>query len=173
MNQQLLVYKDFFGYNAFMKRLLIRKNPRKYAIVDDDDHLRLSKFKWGYAGGSKESGYYPARTDKGKTIYLHREVIGAKKGEEVDHINGNRSDARKSNLRLCTSTQNNWNMRLRKDNTTGCKGLRWRQDVKSWRVNVKVNGKEIQIGYFKRKRDAIRARKLAEIEYYGEFARGK
>lgn len=171
MNAQHLVYPVIDCYYIAMKRLMVKRKPRKYAIIDSEDHPKLAQYRWGLAGGSKQDGYYAARTEAGQTIYLHRQVMGAKKGQEVDHINGNRLDARKKNLRFVTSTQNKWNMRLRKDNRHGCKGLRWREDVKSWRVNVKVEGKEIQIGYFKRKRDAIKARREAEKKYYGEYAR--
>lgn len=154
-----------------MRRIIVQKNPRKYALIDDDDYAPVSQFKWGVCGGSKDGGYYAAHQDKHrKNTYMHRLIIGDTNGLEVDHINRNRLDNRRSNLRLCTSHQNKLNMKLRIDNTTGYKGLRWRDDVKSWRVNVKIKGKEIQIGYFKNKKDAVRARKDAEAKYYGAFA---
>lgn len=157
------------AYTEDMRRIMVKKNPRKYTIVDDEDFEKLSQFRWNLTGGGRGHGNYVARRNDRTPVYMHREILNAPKGMEVDHINGNRTDNRKSNLRLCTSTQNNWNMRLRKDNTTGYKGLRWRADVKSWRVNVKKDGKEIQVGYFKDKKEAIRARDTAAKELYGEF----
>jgi hypothetical protein len=153
-----------------MRRIIVQRKPRKYAIIDDADFKQLSQYHWNVAGGKKGSGYYAAHRKGDKPVYMHRLIMDAPEGVEVDHINHNRLDNRRSNLRLCNSHQNKLNMKLRSDNTTGHKGLRWRDDVKSWRVNVKIQGKEIQVGYFKKKRDAIRARKEAEVIYYGEFA---
>jgi len=156
-----------------MRRIIVQKKPRKYAIIDDNDFQWLSQYRWSVAGGAKKDGYYAAYRGDNELAYMHRLIMDAPAGVEVDHINRNRLDNRRSNLRLCDSHQNKLNTKLRSDNITGCKGLRWRNDVKSWRVNVKIRGKEIHIGYFKKKRDAIRARKEAEIIYYGEFASGQ
>lgn len=94
-------------------------------------------------------------------------------GKCVDHINGNRLDNRKSNLRLCTRTENNHNMKLSSRNKSGAKGV-YVQSKNRLRVSIMVNGKNIYIGTFPNTEAGLKQAKTAynnaAIKYYGEFA---
>jgi hypothetical protein len=83
----------------------------------------------------------------------------------IDHKNGDHYDNTIKNLRLVTSTENNRNKSIPKDNKSGHVGIGWRKDKKVWQVQIGKNGKNIHIGNFKNKEDAIKARKEAEKKY--------
>jgi hypothetical protein len=105
--------------------------------------------------------------------YVHREIMGAKKGESVDHINGNKLDNRKENLRICTHTENMWNTKKPKTNKSGIKGVHWQEDRQKWSAQISYKGKTIPLGRFNCFEDAVKARKQAEQQYHGEFVRNE
>jgi hypothetical protein len=139
-------------------------------LVDDDDYERLHHYNWrlnpaGYALRSTSiNGKYA-------TIRLHREIMGALKGEYVDHINGDVLDNRKSNLRICTNMQNAWNSGLSKSNTSGYKGVTWKKERGKWKAEIKKNYKPIFLGYFDNKHDAARMYNFWAKDMFGEYAR--
>lgn len=85
--------------------------------------------------------------------------------EEIDHINGNRSDNRIVNLRDVNHKQNLRNQRLRKNNTSGHNGVYWFQRDQKWMVLIKVDGVSKFGGYFENIEDAISKRKQLDVEY--------
>ena len=84
---------------------------------------------------------------------------------DIDHIDGNGLNNKISNLRLVTRSQNNQNMKLRKDNSSGQYGVFYRKDINKWVARIHVKRKCVTLGYFNSKKDAVRERRLAEIEY--------
>ena len=93
------------------------------------------------------------------------------RGMNIDHIDGDRTNNRIENLRLATKAENGWNRQhLDKRNSSGFTGVYWCIRDQKWRARIKVNGKNIHIGYFTNKQDAIAARRLAEATHFGEFA---
>lgn len=137
-----------------MKRIKLTKN--KSALIDDEDFDRVSKNSWSY----HHSGYVV----RGKPqASLHRFIMEAKKGQIVDHINRNRLDNRKKNLRFSTTRQNQFNC-IHND------GVHWRPDRKAWIVRMKTEDGNKYIGYFKTKSRALKARKEASIKYHKEFS---
>lgn len=135
-------------------------------LIDKSDYQRISR---GYWGKYKNSNYFCSNVD-GKKQWLHRYIMDATKGEYVDHIDGNFDDYRKINLRICNNAENNRNRGLQKNNTSGYSGIGWAKREQKWRARIKVDGKEIHLGYFKNKNDAILAKKHAEEKYFGEFS---
>lgn len=103
--------------------------------------------------------------------YVHRDIVNAKKGESVDHINGNTLDNRKENLRICTHQQNMCNQKTRFNNKSGAKGVYWSEQRQKWCVQIAVKNKTIPLGRYNLFEDAIKVRKEAEQKYHGEFAR--
>ena len=87
----------------------------------------------------------------------------------VDHINLNPLDNRKMNLRICTKQQNEMNRPLRNNNTSGITGVSLYKQTNKWRAYIEYNQKYIHLGLFDTKEDAIKARKQAEIKYFGEY----
>ena len=99
---------------------------------------------------------------------MHREIINAPAGMQIDHINGNGLDNRKANLRLCNNAQNQQNRRKRSRATSLFKGVGWHDN--RWRARITVNGKQIEIGRFKSEFLAAEAYDQKAIELFSEFA---
>ena len=96
-------------------------------------------------------------------ISMHRFILRVKRGEDVDHKNGDKLDNRKLNLRIATGSQNTHNS-LCND------GVHWRGDRRAWIVRIKIEGISKYVGYFKTKIEAIKARKKAALIHYKEFS---
>jgi len=152
-----------------MKRIPLSQG--KFTLVDNKDFLLLNDagvkiyFDGNYACFEKKIN------NKIKKIYLHRFLLDVPKNLFTDHINGNSLDNRRSNLRICTMTQNNQNTRLSVDNTSGFKGVGYLKSTKKWRAYITKNSKQIFLGTFFTKKKAALAYNVAAKQYFGEFAR--
>lgn len=104
-----------------------------------------------------------------RLAWLH--VHGGWPPYQIDHINGHRDDNRLSNLRLATGSQNNWNAKRRRDNTSGVKGVSWDARSGNWQAQIMINGKGKHLGFFSTKEQAASARLFAERKFHGEYAR--
>lgn len=142
-------------------------NPRYKFLIDKDDLPLLGAQLWGDDG----SGYARCNDAARERPRLHRLIMGAKPGEQVDHINGNRMDYRKLNLRICTALENACNRRICANNTSGYKGVYWKSDHKKWEAYITREGARRHIGYFDSAIDAAFAYNEAAIKLHGEFAR--
>lgn len=91
------------------------------------------------------------------SIYHNREIVG-----EIDHISGAKGDNRIANLREVDHTGNARNVSLYSSNTSGTPGVMWEKSHQAWAAKINFNGKQRRIGRYKRKEDAIAARKHAE-----------
>jgi len=132
-------------------------------IVDTEDLEKVRKYKWYLT----DQGYV---SHKSKIkLSMHRYVIGCPLDKEVDHINGNPLDNRKSNLRTCTHKENVANKRMRNDNTSGVIGVRFHK-LWGWQAYIAENGKQKHIGWYKTKEEAMEQRLIKSKEQYGEFA---
>ena len=131
------------------------------AIIDREDVKRVRQHKWSI----KDNGYVRC-VIKGKTVYLHRFLMGAKDGQEVDHINLNKLDNRKQNLRFCKHVQNCWN---RVSENRGIGRVSGRNLRKKYYAKITVNGVTKHLGYFQSKEEALQARLRAEEMYHKEF----
>lgn len=125
-------------------------------------------------GSVMPSGYIVIKIYR-KNYLAHRlawlYVYGEFPKMAIDHINGIRCDNKIGNLRLATSSENNRNAGLRKDNTSGAKGVSWKSREKRWVVQIAFDGKTREIGYFKEKQEAIDVHAKASAEYHGEFSK--
>ena len=92
-----------------------------------------------------------------------------KDGCIIDHADRNKSNNRKRNLRQATVSQNNMNRKLRKNNS-GIAGVTLNKRDNKWRAVITLNKKYIWLGDYADKDDAIKARLLAEVKYFGDFA---
>lgn len=101
---------------------------------------------------------------------FHRIIMRAEPQQCVDHINRNRADNRKHNLRCCTRTENSQNRGLRSTNSSGVTGVYYDKRRHKWAANIIHNKKRFFIGRFDTKEDAIKARLIKEEELFKEFA---
>lgn len=90
--------------------------------------------------------------------------------ELLDHANGDRTDNRLSNLREATPSQNCMNTGIRKDNTSGAKGVSWHPQTGTWRASIKVNGKRHSLGLHPTVASAAAAYAVAARMKFGDFA---
>lgn len=128
---------------------IIYLNHGAKTIVDSDDYKRLIPFKWRL----NTTGY---ATRTYRSISMSRVIMNAKTGEYVDHINGNKLDNRKSNLRICSNQQNSWNKVEPTKSISGAKGVRQRD--KKWQsYSNDLNGKQVNLGRYNTKLEAMKA----------------
>ena len=164
----------------------IKLSRGHFAIVDDEDYERLNKRKW-YANGHFGRPTYAISSTKinGKQTLLrmHRVLLGLVDSKLYgEHKNGNGLDNRKSNLRIATSSQNQANRGLPKNNTSGYKGVQYnptfragscnnKGESKPWEAMIRVRGKLKLLGMYFNKEKAALAYDRAAIKYFGKFAK--
>lgn len=147
--------------------------------VDAADLPALSAFRWRLS----PQGYVVAsRREAGKptVALMHRVLLAAGPGQEVDHINGDRLDNRRANLRLCSRVENARNRQpTRRARRSGVphsefKGVRWDPSgkrVARWRASIRFDGRQQTLGRFVSEVDAAKAYDAAAAKAYGAFAR--
>ena len=112
---------------------------------------------------------YPCVYNKSYTGSIHRLLIPD--AIQVDHINHDTADARRSNLRACTASQNHMNTGLQRNSTSGHPGVCCPKRTGTWVAYITVRGRRIHLGSFVTKAAAVTARQEAEDKYFGEFSR--
>ncbi len=156
-----------------MNKLAIIALDGKKVTVDSEDIERITKYKWQFnpSNGAIERRHHISGSGKNRkrmTWNLHRFIMDFPKGKMVDHINRNRLDNRKCNLRVCTASENARNVVKRKNNTSGYKGVS--KSRQGWIAQSALKGRHIAIGWFKNKDDAALAYNDFAQENFGEFA---
>lgn len=152
-----------------MKYIQLTKG--RHAVVDDGLFPILNMFGWhvdkgGYAiGGLNING-------KWKRVPMHRVIMGLPERQWlVDHINGNRLDNRRANLRLVTERQNKWNASRQLRGSSQFKGVSYYRRLGLWHARIHLATKTVSLGYFKDELAAARAYDDAARVHFGEFAR--
>lgn len=140
----------------------------KFAIVDDEDFEKVNQLKWCL---DKRYARHNINTPVYSHLLMHRFVINVPKGMETDHINGNRLDNRKSNLRIVTHQQNLWNTRKSINLSSMYKGVCFKKDHKKYKARITYNYRVYELGYFDKEEDAAIAYNQAAKEYFGEYAK--
>ena len=138
-------------------------------IFDLEDYDKIKNYTWsrrneGYAGCTrKENG-------KPRIYNAYRIIMGVEDSKlEVDHINGDKWDNRKCNLRIVTHADNTKNRKLDKRNKSGYTGVK-ETKTGTWNAQIYCDGKRINLGTYKTKEEAVKARKAGEEKYFGKFA---
>ena len=139
----------------------------KVALVDDEYFEELSKYKWFYAQGYAKTNYFI--NGLRRSLPMHRYILKTPKGMETDHINLNKLDNRKINLRIATTKQNSQNKKPKKHSSI-YKGVFWEKETNKWRSLIQVNKKQISLGRFENELEAVKVYNENAIKYFGEFA---
>jgi hypothetical protein len=143
------------------------------ATVDDDDFEILNQWRWFATTGHRIT--YAARRiqvfpGKQQKIWMHRQILGAVSGEDVDHKNNNGVDNQKHNLRKCSRAENIRNSRRARNNVSGFKGVSWSVASRKWRTVIRINNTQCSLGVFSNLMAAARAYDAAAKKHFGEFA---
>jgi hypothetical protein len=143
----------------------------QFAIVDAEDYPRLSRYKWHAVDAGDGHGFYARRHEKGRSVWMHREIVQPPKGMVVDHIDGNGLNNRRSNLRICTRTENGRNRRKNRDGKNEFKGIWHDKDTGKCYATIRCNGEPIYLGAFDSAIEAARAYDRKAVEVHGKYAR--
>jgi len=148
------------------------------ALVDDEDFERVNKYKWCAVWDSGRRIYTARRAkrvrerENGKQgcIYLHRFVMDAPNGEDVDHRDHDPLNDQKSNLRICARSQNCMNQLKQDGCSSRFKGVVWNKKKLNWQASIKKDYKQHHLGFFTDETDAARAYNQAALRLHGDFA---
>lgn len=146
----------------------------QHTVVDDAVFEWASQHEWHVK--KTDCTFYAARTirlpdGKQSVSFLHREIMKADKGVEVDHRDGNGLNNRGSNLRLCSGVENSQNRSMRRDNASGYKGVSLHKRAGKWQAQLQIAGQYKYLGLFDQAIDAACAYDTAALAAFGEFAR--
>jgi hypothetical protein len=148
----------------------IQLTQGKTTVIDDEDFGRISQHKWHAKLCNKR--YWRVYASDAEHTAMHRLIMNAPEGMFVDHINRDTLDNRKSNLRICSRSQNQHNQGVW-SGRQGHKTSKYKGVCVSgnrWRAQIGDNGKRVRIGYFAVEIDAARAYDAAALKLYGEYA---
>lgn len=144
-----------------------------FTIVDNEDYDKLVNSNWYYSNGYAKKSVKNESTGKWRYIYLHRLITDVPRKIQIDHINGNRLDNRRENLRFCTNAENGKNRKISKNNTSKFKGVFFYKKGNSWRSMIRVDGRRIFLGDFGSAEAAYEAYCKASSEFHKNFGRIK
>lgn len=157
---------------------LIPLTPRgTFAVIDEADIPLVAQYPWScYRNPRTTSPYALAnranRNDyNAGTIFMHRLIMAAPKGVQVDHINGDGLDNRRANLRLCAERENAFNRRKHQPGSSRFKGVTKRSGYDRWRARIRVRGDLVALGDYATEDAAARAYDEAAVRLHGRFAR--
>jgi hypothetical protein len=146
-----------------------------FKYKDGELYWKISKgyIKAGFKAGCIDSEGYKVLTLSKKTYKAHRIIFLYHHGylpKEIDHIDNNKSNNLINNLRAATRSNNAKNVKLRKNNTSGVKNVRWNKDRNKWEVKLLVNGKRTYFGWFDNLIEAAKVAENARNKHHKEFA---
>lgn len=158
--------KPFNKYEIDKSILKVFDKNDNYFICDLEDYDLIKQYSWK----RNKDGYWICHKNN-KISMLHRILLKINdKNIFVDHINHNKNDNRKINLRICTSQENNRNTKLQERNNSNIIGVRWNKNKQKWTSQIGLNYKIKYLGTFSTKEEAIIARLKAEKEIYKDFS---
>lgn len=150
---------------------IIKLSQGKEAIVDDELFEWLNQWKWT---AMKHGRYAARRTQKDniiRQIYMHRLIMNAPEGMEVDHIDNDGLNNQRLNLRLVTNKQNHYNHKIFSHNKSGYNGVSWNKKLGKWEVSISLNSKTVHGGLFTDIKDAARAANFLIEKHHGGVGR--
>ncbi len=166
------LFQDTITGDSIMRQIPLTQG--KFAIVDDEDFEWLNQWKWCADKQKGRDRFYASRNiydgRRQHTTGMHRVIMQARKGQEIDHINGNGLDNRRCNLRFCTHRQNCMNQLPQKETSSQYKGVCWDKQYNKWRVVIKDETRMVFLGLYDSEIKAAKIYDKAAKELFGEFA---
>jgi hypothetical protein len=154
-----------------MKQVFLngKKGKDLYFIIDDDDYEDIKIHKWYY----NSVKHYVSTVINNKKIYIHRYIMLLHNKDIhdkcIDHINNNKLDNRKDNLRICSNKENTRNRKIPKNNTTGFKGV-YKYSNNRFYIKFYFEKKPIAFEIFDNVIDAAKKYDFYAKKYFGEFS---
>jgi len=168
--QPMQTWKEKFIINNLPKDGIgkVPLSKRKFTTVDEEDYEFLIKSNWMVDSRGYSSRCVFNKDGKRIRILMHRVIMKTPDEMHTDHINHDPLDNRKSNLRICTRNQNQWNRSKNKN----ClyKGARFCPNDNKWRSSIRVCGAWVHLGYFKTATEAAESYDKYASIIFGEFA---
>lgn len=141
-----------------------------FALVDEEDFGKVSQYNWTALKSPRTHYAYFRRARA--VVYLHRFIMDAPNGTQVDHQDGNGLNCRRNNMRVCSCRNNHQNIRKTgKLTSSQFKGVVWDKSRAKWAARVKTGGVTYFLGRFDSEEDAAHAYDTSAIRMFGEFAR--
>ena len=145
------------------------KGQGQFALVDDEDFESINKHKWWLSSSGYACRSVGGRKNR-KTEIMHRVIHSTHEGVFTDHVNQNKLDNRRINLRTTTKSLNAANSKIRKDNTSGFRGVSYDMDRNKWAAKTRYMNKTVHLGRFDTIIEAAKAYNIRAKELFGEFA---
>jgi hypothetical protein len=136
-------------------------------VVDDEDYAGLCEYSWQLSTKGYAFRTYHVRGRRGRSIYMHRVIASARAGPQIDHVDRNKLNNTRRNLRPATNAQQQAN-RL---STTGRSKGTWMASADRWYARIKIGGRSRHLGCFPSEEEAARAYDRAAFAEFGDFAR--
>lgn len=161
-----------------MREIIIEspKHGTHTVLVDDEDYELVSQYKWHIIKGKKSfyanANNYLGKIDNkyvNKPIKLHRLIMNAPDGTQVDHKDHNGLNNQKSNLRLCNNQKNNFNQTKRPNTSSQYKGVYLYRNG-TWEAGLTLDNKKVYLGRFEKEEDAAHQYDYHAIKHFGDFA---
>ncbi len=151
---------------------IIPLSQNRYATIDDEDYELIQQHRWYFHDRyTKTNVRVPGTPRRYKSVSMHRLIMNAPPGVQVDHRDGNGLNNTRTNLRFATPAQNARNRAACRKNACGFKGVAGIETEGKWAATIHKNGRNIQLGKRSTPQDAARLYNAAAILLYGDFAR--
>lgn len=151
-----------------MKSLELKNAHGTFAVVDDEDYERVSQWQWLLR--ERKGLCYAIRYENQQCIFLHREIMRAGHGTNIDHRNGDGLNNTRLNLRFCTHTENLRNSTSRVGSSK-FKGVHWDNTKRRWCAQITIGNNQKIRRYFQDDESAARVYDQLAIRFFGAFAR--
>lgn len=138
------------------------------SVIDAADVSLVEGYNWT-ALETKTDVVYACRGNGKKVIYMHREILNPPDDKVVDHKDRDGLNNRRNNLRECSKTENAYNVKKHKDNSSGYKGVTWDKSRGKWKSQLSLSGKNTFLGRFDTPEEAFRVYCEANEKYHKEF----
>ena len=155
---------------------LIKLTQDRWVMVDDEDYDWLNQWKWSAQRGYNTfyaGAWTPMKKWVRRRLQMHRLIVDAPEGLMVDHKDGNGLNNQRSNLRICTHSQNARNQAGNRNRMySRYKGVTWHKGAHKWQAAIRGDNKmDYYLGCFIDEQDAAIAYNTAATRLHGEFAR--